>query len=141
MSNLDIKQIRRNLHLSQAEFALKIGVHPKTIQNWEAGKVIPDSKMTILRELQKESQTNVHQENINGDNVHGDGVTINKTNTDLLQKYAEQLERKDQQIDQKNQQINRLLSIIERMQNSWPRASPPPKHQDKKFFEFIWCLI
>lgn len=50
-SDLEIKKIRSELGLSQDELAGKIGVTIRTIQNWEAGKVIPKSKHELLRSL------------------------------------------------------------------------------------------
>ena len=49
MSDLDVKNIRKNLKLSQSELASKIGVSLRTIQNWEAGEKIPKTKHEILR--------------------------------------------------------------------------------------------
>lgn len=51
MSNLDIKEIRRSLKLTQTELAEKLGVHYKTIQNWEKGGTIPESKKILLRKF------------------------------------------------------------------------------------------
>ena len=49
MKELDIKGIRKKLGLTQAELAKRLGVDPKTVQNWEYGKKIPESKHGILR--------------------------------------------------------------------------------------------
>lgn len=51
MNDLDIKEIRKKLGLTQAELAKRLGVDPKTVQNWEYGKKIPESKHGILRSL------------------------------------------------------------------------------------------
>ena len=51
MNALDIKKIRKKLGLTQKQLAEMIGVDPKTIQNWEYGKNIPQSKSLILGEL------------------------------------------------------------------------------------------
>ncbi len=51
MCSLDIIKIREDLGLTQLELAEKIGVSPRTIQNWEAGKKIPDTKHELLRSL------------------------------------------------------------------------------------------
>lgn len=52
MSNLDIKKIRKSLKLTQAELAEKLGVHYKTIQNWEKGGTVPESKKILIRKLE-----------------------------------------------------------------------------------------
>lgn len=51
MSTLDIKKIRKSLRLTQGELAEKLGIHYKTIQNWEKGGVIPESKKILMRNL------------------------------------------------------------------------------------------
>ncbi len=51
MSDLDIRKIRKALKLTQGELAEKLGVHYKTIQNWEKGGVIPESKKILIRNL------------------------------------------------------------------------------------------
>lgn len=56
-SLIKIEKLRRKLQLTQEELAEKLGVSTRTIQNWEAGKVIPKTKHTILLSLTKESNT------------------------------------------------------------------------------------
>ena len=55
MNDLDIKQIRSKIGLTQAELAKKLGVDTKTVQNWESGATIPKSKYGILGVLSKET--------------------------------------------------------------------------------------
>ncbi len=47
----DIEKLRKLLNLTQETFASKLGVSARTIQNWEAGKVIPKSKLAILHKI------------------------------------------------------------------------------------------
>ncbi len=37
----EIAEIRKKLHMSQHQFALLIGVSPRTLQNWEQGRRRP----------------------------------------------------------------------------------------------------
>ena len=37
----DVRDIRRRVHLTQQEFATKLGVPVETIRNWEQGKRMP----------------------------------------------------------------------------------------------------
>lgn len=59
MTNLDIKEIRNKLQLSQEDFAEMLGVHSRTVQNWEAGKKIPASKYALLRNILNPQSQNV----------------------------------------------------------------------------------
>lgn len=56
MNDKEVKDIRSKLGLTQVEFAKKLGVDTKTVQNWESGKRIPSSKHGILRSLLLEPQ-------------------------------------------------------------------------------------
>ena len=51
MSDLDVKNIRKKLKISQSELAKLLGVSLRTIQNWEAGEKIPSTKHEMLRNL------------------------------------------------------------------------------------------
>lgn len=56
MSDLDIKNIRKILNISQNILAKSLGVSIRTIQNWEAGEIIPKTKHEILRKLLEEPE-------------------------------------------------------------------------------------
>ncbi len=56
MSDLDVKEIRKKLGLTQQEFADKLGVSRNTILNYEKGETIPSSKSTILHTMLAESK-------------------------------------------------------------------------------------
>ena len=46
----EIRMVREKLHASQDEFALMIGVSPRTLQNWEQGRRRPEGPAkTLLR--------------------------------------------------------------------------------------------
>ena len=51
----DVKVIREKLGISQEEFAKRLGVSSRTVQNWECGKKIPDSKREILAKIAGQS--------------------------------------------------------------------------------------
>lgn len=51
MKGLEVKKIRKDLGYSQEKFAELVGVHPRTVQNWESGAEVPKSKHAILRSL------------------------------------------------------------------------------------------
>ena len=46
--NPDVQKIRDGLGLSQSEFALMIGVSPRTIQNWEQKRREPEGAAKAL---------------------------------------------------------------------------------------------
>ena len=54
---VDIKRIRSKLDVSQAQFALMIGVSKATLQNWEQGRREPDGPAkALLRVVEKQPQ-------------------------------------------------------------------------------------
>ena len=71
MNDLDIKKIRTDLGLTQVEFAKRLGISMRTVQNWESGGAIPESKHEILRALMPQQYYggNVEQANVMGDNI------------------------------------------------------------------------
>lgn len=57
MKEIQIKEFREKLGLTQEEFAQKIGVSPRTVQNWENGGDIPATTRKKLEAmLEKETQ-------------------------------------------------------------------------------------
>lgn len=42
--NLKIKELRKKLHISQSEFANKVGASLRTVSSWERGETIPDAE-------------------------------------------------------------------------------------------------
>ncbi|MGZ9676269.1 helix-turn-helix domain-containing protein [Flavobacterium sp. GNP001] len=48
MNGLDVAKIRKDLNLTQVEFGKLIGVDKRTVINYEQGKVIPKTKVTLL---------------------------------------------------------------------------------------------
>lgn len=115
MNDSDVKKIREQLNVSQERLAEMLGVHPRTVQNWESGTTIPKAKHAILRELVLKSQKYAggeEQSNINGDNINGNNVTVNKTDTERL---MELLASKEQSLAKAQEHIDKLLVIIERL--------------------------
>jgi DNA-binding XRE family transcriptional regulator len=51
MSDIDVREIRKKLGLTQLAFAKKIGVSRDTIINYEKGETIPASKIEMLNNL------------------------------------------------------------------------------------------
>jgi len=47
----DVKKIRANYKLSQAEFAALLGISVKTLQNWEQGRRVPEGAARVLLQV------------------------------------------------------------------------------------------
>src|SRR5579884_3302652 len=45
---VDVRQVRKKLHLSQDEFAVKFGFSPASIRNWEQGRRRPEGPARLL---------------------------------------------------------------------------------------------
>ena len=82
----DVKVIREKLGISQEEFAKRLGVSSRTVQNWECGKKIPDSKREILAKIAGQTPSRLKPQSYYGgagDAVAGlpgddnDGVLLN----------------------------------------------------------------
>jgi len=57
LSTIDVKALREQIGLTQAEFSRMIGVSIKTLQNWEQGRREPEGPAkALLRVVEKEPQ-------------------------------------------------------------------------------------
>jgi len=45
---IDVRSVRRNLGLSQSQFAARFGFTPATVKNWEQGRTHPDGPSRVL---------------------------------------------------------------------------------------------
>ena len=45
---VDVRQVRRRLKLSQSQFAARFGFAPASVRNWEQGRTRPDGPARIL---------------------------------------------------------------------------------------------
>lgn len=113
MNDLDIRKIREKLGVSQETLAEMIGVHPRTVQNWESGTTIPKSKHAILRELVVKPQQYAggEQSNVNGNNINGNNVTVNNQ-PDTIEKLLDILAMKEASLAKAQEHIDKLLEII-----------------------------
>ena len=46
--DVDVSGVRRRMGLSQTQFALKFGLPPATLRNWEQGRARPDTPTRVL---------------------------------------------------------------------------------------------
>ncbi len=113
MNDLDIRKIREKLGVSQEALAEMIGVHPRTVQNWESGTTIPKSKHAILRELviKPQQYAGGEQSNVNGNNINGNNVTVNNQ-PDTIEKLLDILAMKEASLAKAQEHIDKLLEII-----------------------------
>lgn len=87
MNELEIKNLRKKLGLTQKKLSELLSVDIKTVQNWESGKAIPKSKLERLQQL-------------------SEGVGINTTTATNCQNCG--------LLKAKDEQINKLLEILEK---------------------------
>lgn len=111
MNELEIKDVRKKMGISQERFAKVLGVTSRTIQNWESGGSIPNSKKEKIHEIIDQAQIYFggEQNNINGDNITGENVTIHKTDTDRL---LDLLANVETSLAKALEQNDKLLAII-----------------------------
>jgi putative transcriptional regulator len=46
--DVDVREVRHKMGLSQAQFATKFGFPPATLRNWEQGRARPDAPTRVL---------------------------------------------------------------------------------------------
>lgn len=117
MTDLELKELRQKLDLTQVQLAQLIGVDVKTIQNWEAGRKIPRSKDGILRSLLTRPHVVYGGQHVqNGDAINGDKI---------VQEVADVKESVDEVVEEEINikkvvacEADRLLSLLEAKQRS-----------------------
>ena len=128
MTDLELKDLRRKLDLTQVQLAQLIGVDVKTIQNWESGRKIPRSKDGILRLLLTKPHVVFGGQHVqNGDAVNGDKIIERTVEKETIEETAPEssgldasrlvglLEAKQKSLDNLIAQQARLLTIIENL--------------------------
>lgn len=133
MTDLELKELRQKLDLTQVQLAQLIGVDVKTIQNWESGRKIPRSKDGILRSLLTKPHVVFGGQHVqNGDAVNGDKIierTVEKETIEEAMPTSSAidtsrllglLEAKQKSLDNLIAQQARYLTIIENLSN--PKA-------------------
>lgn len=92
MNDLDIKQIRKKLGLSQKELAEKVEVHWRTVQNWEQGGEVPLSAYTKICALSEQKDTLKTQLYAGGEEF----VIVSKSQyNEMIESYKKKMECKD----------------------------------------------
>lgn len=124
---MDVKKLRERHGLTQSQLAVICGVTLRTVQNWEKGKVIPESMVKLLEKIdgnETSSVVNAYTNKENNSNEAAGGVatggvaagrdvvlsnterffsTIEKQQeiiTSALEIVANQTQKKDEQIDE-----------------------------------------
>ena len=94
-SKVTLKESRVKVKMSQKALADILGVHWRTIQNWEKGAVIPQASLFALDRVFGEMQDYVSREEYNKVVAALDSATeLNKKLTDIIQASTQPLENK-----------------------------------------------
>ena len=109
MSDLSIREIRKELGYSQKELAEKLNVHWRTVQNWEKNGGISQADYTNICALLKDKQSIL--QTANGDN----NTQIAGSNTSSLDKAMDEIAEQRKLVVKAQEQIDRLMSIIEHL--------------------------
>jgi len=117
----DIKKFREDYHLTQKELADQCGVTLRTVQNWEAGRTVPDNIIKLLQKISGDGETVSAISTGKGTSIAtGKGGKVNMGGEtekllSLLEHSQMQMDKHIAMAQEKDQQISRLISIIENM--------------------------
>lgn len=112
MSEFDIKGLRKEIGLTQKELAEKMGITVRSVQMWEAGGTIPESKKKLLESMLREKGEIISSFS-NGDHSSqavGDGATA--TNSEGVKECLEIIKQQQDSITNLVETVNRLTKII-----------------------------
>ncbi|MDR0830458.1 MAG: helix-turn-helix domain-containing protein [Prevotellaceae bacterium] len=96
MNNKKIREIRENLDFSQEKFAEMLGVTLRTVQNYESGGVIPQSKIPFLQMIEKQIEIgNTNEKNVKilNDNFYKDKYILELEKNEQLRIEIRNLEK------------------------------------------------
>lgn len=120
MNGMETREIREKFGLSQERFAKILGVTTRTVQNWEAGGTIPQTKQELLHEISINPQLYFggEQSNINGTNTtttnNNYGECEGCTDNGIVDKLIDEIAEQRKLVAKSQEQIDRLLIIIEK---------------------------
>ena len=126
MNGIETKELREKFGLSQERFAKLLGVTARTVQNWEAGGTIPQTKQELLHEMSINPQLYFggEQQNVNGANTTTTTTNNHTTNnygecdgcTDngIVDKLIDEIAEQRKLVAKSQEQIDRLLRIVEK---------------------------
>lgn len=123
MNGMETREIREKFGLSQERFAKILGVTTRTVQNWEAGGTIPQTKQELLHEISINPQLYIggEQSNINGintttttNNTNNYGECEGCTDNGIVDKLIDEIAEQRKLVAKSQEQIDRLLIIIEK---------------------------
>lgn len=103
----EVKAIRKQARLTQEEFARILGVTPKTVNNWERGKNIPESKHESIQAIAGTDSP--------GNNFAA-GRDIHHINTSV-EKVLECLNAQQAMTAEALAQNSKLIQIIDKLTN------------------------
>ena len=105
----DIKKMRNELGLSQEALAEKIGVHIRTIQNWESGGTIPKSKVDILQSLMPTPHVVYGGQHVqHGDAINGDKVIEQVREQETTEEKVTVIEKVECDLDEIKAELAKL---------------------------------
>lgn len=127
---MDIKDLRKQLDVTQQELAEMCGVTLRTVQNWETGKPIPERAMKLLETIANSreiiSAGDVAQHGVSVATGKGSQVTLNpntqqffstlERQQDIMSRQLEELAEMRRLTQKKDEQIDILLKFIQQKQ-------------------------
>lgn len=92
MSEINIKELRKKLGVSQEKLAELLGVHHRTIQNYETGGVVPKAKYALLCKLMEKADAQQDNDSSNDEPIlreptYYGGEDPEESNTRLIPFY------------------------------------------------------
>ncbi|MDI9310163.1 MAG: DUF1870 family protein [Limnohabitans sp.] len=124
MNGLELKNFRKSLKMTQSEFANKIGVTSRTLQNWEGGiNEIPSTAKLVIDRLIEENDCKdeknlttdfeVVKESVKVEMLKEKITILIQQNTDL-RNQIEVLNKQLEEFKLLKDQANKIISITEK---------------------------
>lgn len=110
MKNLNIKEIRKELNLTQSEFAKKLGVSRQTVVNYENGLTIPESKKDLLYNI-LQNEGIAKEPDLQYNNSSGYDIKINQLQEEIAARKNIIKDSTDQELIQHQTKMIELIKL------------------------------
>lgn len=111
MTGKEVKEIREQMGVTQAQLAEMCGLKPRAIQKWEASESVAPSTEILLKALLREHvQSTPSASAGSGTAVAGVGNNVN--NSDALLRAFDELAAQRRLTEKAQAQVDELLSLV-----------------------------
>lgn len=111
---IDIKELRKSLNMTQKEFSEFCGVTERTVQKWEAGNTIPQLVHKFFQYVNNEFISGSTINNEGSNSIVGNGLVGNQINgcDEIISKALNEISEQRKLTEKAQEHISQLTTAI-----------------------------